>query len=212
MRKLSYAGTELDALKDAKNYYRWILSHFAPYVGNRIIEVGAGTGTFSEFLLNGTNASELILIEPAENLFPLLEARFSGNSRVKLVHGSLEDLSTTSFSTESVVTVNVLEHIPKDEVFLQTAHRLLVPGGTLLLFVPALPQLFGTLDEVFGHVQRYTKPLLGRKLQRAGFHLVCLRYLNSIGVIPWFITPMKQRVGTSGSDAMMGKGRRPPQP
>lgn len=182
----SYVGTELGGLSEANNYYRWILTHFRPHLGKRIIEVGAGIGTFSEFLLNTANASELFLVEPAENLFPVLQQRFSGDTRVKPMRGYLEDLAT-SLAADSVVLVNVLEHIANAEALLEVAHLHLVPGGTILLFVPALRSLYGTLDKAFGHVQRYSKSLLGDKLQQAGFHLVRLRYFNFPGMFTWFL-------------------------
>ena len=182
----SYASTELGALVEAKKYYRWILNRFVPHLGKRIIEVGAGIGTFSEFLLNGTNCSSLLIVEPAENLCPLLQERFSCDTRVKVVQGYLEDMAS-SLSADSVVSVNVLEHIADDETYLQRAHQILVSGGTILLLVPALPWLFGKLDEAFGHVRRYTKSSLADKLLRAGFHLTYLRYSNFPGVITWFL-------------------------
>ena len=76
----SYSGTELDALAGARNYYQWILSQFRPYVGKRTIEVGAGIGTFSELLLSQASLDQLIVVEPAHNLFPRLARRLAGNS------------------------------------------------------------------------------------------------------------------------------------
>jgi SAM-dependent methyltransferase len=193
----SYSGTELDALAEAKNYYRWILSYFAPYMGKRVIEVGAGIGTFSEFLLNSANVSELVLFEPTDNLFPQLQNRFSGNIRVKLLHGYLEDLiNTTNLSADSIVLVNVLEHIENDEAFLKAAYQILISEGTILLFVPALPQLYGALDEAVGHYRRYTKPSLASKLQKVGFHIVCLRYFNFPGIFTWFLAGRVMRYKT----------------
>lgn len=182
----SYSRAELEALSEAKNYYRSIAGHFAPYVGKRIIEVGAGIGTFSEVLLNGTNGSELFLVEPADNLRSPLQERFSKDMRVTIANGYLEDI-TTRLAADSVVVVNVLEHVADDQAFLQAAHRLLVPGGAILIFTPALPQLYGTLDQAFGHVQRYSKSSLASKLQRIGFRLLHLRYFNFPGVIAWFL-------------------------
>jgi len=181
-----YQGTELDALAVAHNYYRSILAYFAPYVGKRVVEVGAGIGTFSDFLLKHTEASELTLIEPADNLFPVLQDRFSGEKRVKTMHAYVEDLPR-SLAADSVVLVNVLEHVADDEAFLKAIHRILVPEGTLLIFVPALPCLFGTLDAHFGHHRRYTKPSLRQRVLKAGLRLVRLRYYNSPGVVTWFL-------------------------
>jgi SAM-dependent methyltransferase len=83
--------------------------------------------------------------------------------------------------------VNTIEHVPSDESLLQTVYQLLAPKGTILLLAPALPLLYGTLDEAFGHVRRYTKSMLAYKLEQAGFHLERFHYINFPGVISWFL-------------------------
>jgi|SRR5579864_284707 len=181
-----YPGTELDALAVARNYYRAILAYFTPYVGRRVVEVGAGIGTFSDFLLKCTKVTELTLIEPSDTLFPVLQHRFSGETRVKIMHSYGEHLSG-SVAADSVVLVNVLEHVADDSALLRVAHSALVPGGSLLVFVPAVPCLFGTLDKHFGHCRRYTKALLSQRVLKAGLRLVRLRYFNFPGVVTWFL-------------------------
>src|ERR1700690_3686251 len=86
-----YSGTELEGMAEARNYYQWILSFFAPHMGRQIVEVGAGTGTFTDHLLKIAPDSEIVAIEPAANLFPMLARRHGGNPRVKTIHGSLEE-------------------------------------------------------------------------------------------------------------------------
>jgi SAM-dependent methyltransferase len=184
--QFSYSGSELDALAEAKNYYRWILSYFAPYVGSEVIEVGAGSGTFSKLLLDFTDVSQLTVMEPANNLFPLLERRFANEPRVRAVNGYLQGF-VVSVAADSVIFVNVLEHIADDAEFLQQAYRVLSPEGTILVFSPALPLLYGTLDRSFEHHRRYTKAELAQKLHEAGFRLLCLRYFNLFGVATWFL-------------------------
>jgi SAM-dependent methyltransferase len=193
--RFAYSGTELDSMREAENYYRWILSHFAPFVGKRVLEVGAGTGTFSSFLLNEAPDSELTLLEPAANLYPTLEQRFGGNTRVTLIPGTLGEWAN-SLSVDSVVLVNVLEHVENDKDYLEMIYRILNPRGNLLLFVPAVPHLYGSLDEAFGHFRRYTKNDLRRKLQGVGFRLERLRYVNLPGVASWFIAAKLLRLKT----------------
>jgi SAM-dependent methyltransferase len=182
-----YGGMELDALAEARNYYRWVFREFAPFIGERVIEVGAGIGTFSRSLLTHTALSELILVEPGENLFPLLQQRFSGEPRVRIVHGYFKDLETRA-TANSVVLVNVLEHIAEDQALLDDAHEVLMPGGTLLLLVPALPWIYGSLDQAFGHYRRYTKASLSATLRRAGFGIIRLSYMNFLGIAGWLLT------------------------
>jgi SAM-dependent methyltransferase len=181
-----YSGTELDSFIEAQNYYRSILKYFRPYVGARVIEVGAGIGTFSSFLLGLMNVRELTTLEPAANLFPLLNRRFSGESRVRCVNGYLHDYLPCG-EIDTVVSINVLEHVANDGGFLRSAQRLLAPGGTILLFTPALPALYGSLDRQFGHYRRYTKFGLANSLQSAGFSLESLRYFDLPGVLGWFL-------------------------
>ena len=186
-KHFSYTSTELDAMSEARNYYRWILSSFAPYIGKRAVEIGAGRGTFSELLLNNADVAELTLVEPADNLFPYLRQRFSGNSRVRVVHGyDIENLDSSS-SYDSVVLVNTIEHVPNDDRLFKTFHQILAPKETILLLAHALPLLYGTLDYAFGHVRRYTKSMLASKLEQAGFYIERLHYLNFPGVFSWFL-------------------------
>jgi SAM-dependent methyltransferase len=116
----------------------------------------------------------------------MLQKEFSGDARVRLVKGCLEDVAD-SLSSDSVVLVNVLEHIEDDRALLRTIHRILNPGGTILLFVPALPCLYGSLDEAFGHVRRYTKSALTLRLEKMRFQIVRLQYFNLPGIGPWFL-------------------------
>jgi SAM-dependent methyltransferase len=181
-----YAGFELPALQSANNYYREIANWFRPYLGERIIEVGAGIGTFTEYLLKLANPAEMILLEPAENLFPVLQKRYGGDSRIKVMRGYLENLENSQ-TASTLILVNVLEHVEDDARLLDAAHRILDQGGALLLFVPALPWLYGTLDEAFDHHRRYSKSQLAEKLLLAGFRLERIRYVNLPGVIAWYL-------------------------
>jgi SAM-dependent methyltransferase len=182
----SYSGTELDALAGAPNYYRAIIDRFRPYLGQRVLEVGAGVGTFARFVLEQTPVSEMTLVEPADNNLPMLRERFANDRRVTVRQGYLEDVAPSG-PVDSVVAVNVLEHVEHDERFLRAARERLAPGGHVLLFVPALGQIFGTLDEAFGHFRRYTKPLLAQRLAAAGFQNLRLRYTNFPGIASWYV-------------------------
>jgi SAM-dependent methyltransferase len=183
----TYSGEELDALAGAVNYYRWIVRRFAPYLGRRVVEVGAGIGTFAEHLLDAAPGTELTLVEPAANNFPHLRARFAGRTGVRTVQGYLGDAGAPGIA-DSVVAVNVMEHVRDDAAFLADAHRLLAPGGHALLFVPALPAIFGTLDEAFEHFRRYTRPVLDERLRGAGFTPLRVAYTNLPGVAAWWLS------------------------
>jgi SAM-dependent methyltransferase len=181
----SYSGTELDAVAGADNYYRWIIDSFAPALGKRIVEAGAGIGTVSELLLGEADPEAMLLIEPAGNNIGELQRRFAGETRVRVYHGYLEDAGI-GFQADTVVAVNVLEHVERPVEFLRAAHRTLAPGGALLLLVPALPSIYGSLDAAFDHYRRYTRAELRRSLHESGFEIETLHYLNFVGVAAWF--------------------------
>ena len=181
-----YSGSELDALSEARNYYDWLLRRFSPYVGADVVEIGAGTGTFSEFLLSLPQVRRLVAIEPSENNFPVLAERLASDPRAITVKGYL-DGSAVPESADSLVAVNVLEHVERDEEFLRHAWETARTSATLLLFVPALPAIFGSLDTAFEHYRRYTGTSLRNRLESTGWHVERLRYMNLPGIIPWFV-------------------------
>ena len=181
-----YSGTELDSLSEARNYYAWVLRRFEPYLGPSVIEVGAGIGTFSEFLLSVPRVRHLTAIEPAENTCPELERRFRNDARVRVLKGYLGE-HYKSLSADAFVAVNVLEHVADHIGFLNQAREAIKPGGALLLFVPALPAIYGTLDRAFEHERRYTKRTLGDAIESAGWKPRRISYMNLPGIAAWFM-------------------------
>ena len=181
-----YASDELDALAEAHNYYRWLMRRFRPHLGRRVVEVGAGIGTIGERLLAQPGVEELHLIEPAANNYALLERRYRDDPRVRTLHGYIEDQAP--LAADSLVAVNVLEHVQDDLRFLAAARRMLRPGGRLLLFVPAMQAIYGSLDRVFEHHRRYGRAQLAERLLASGFRIDRIDYANSIGVLAWFLT------------------------
>ena len=184
--RFQYSGSELDSLAEATNYYAWVLRQFEPYLGPTVIEVGAGIGTFSEYLLGSPKVQNLIAVEPALNTLPHLRSRFQDNNKVRVLPGYLSD-HYTSLSANAVAAVNVLEHVEDDAAFLSEAHAAVVPGGHLLLFVPAIPAIYGSLDKVFEHFRRYTKPTLRKVIEGAGWKPRRIAYMNLPGIAAWFV-------------------------
>lgn len=182
----SYSGSELDSVAEAENYYRWIIDAFSPHIGPRTVEAGAGIGTVSELILQRGRVKDLLLIEPATNNAPALRKRFASDPRVRVHHGYLEDLAPT-LRADTIIAVNVLEHVEKDREFLRACHAGLVPGGKLLILVPALPAIFGSLDRAFDHYRRYTRGGLRAAVLDAGLSIDDLHYLNGLGVAAWFV-------------------------
>jgi SAM-dependent methyltransferase len=172
----------------AHNYYRWIMREFRPHLGNVVCELGAGIGTFSSLLLE-EDIHRLILVEPAHNLLACLRDRFTVDGRVQVVSEEVEVCADRlrGAQVDTIVSVNVLEHLKDDSRTLATIGKVLPPDGKLLLFVPALPWLFGSLDEAFGHRRRYRKVELEKKVTEAGFRILDLKFMNFPGLVSWFV-------------------------
>ncbi len=185
--EFSYSGTELDAVAEATNYYSWIIDSFAGAFGERIVEAGAGIGTVSDIVLRRAAPKELLLIEPAANNIPSLRRRFDDDPRVRIHHGYLEDVGD-SVTADTVIAVNVMEHVERDDEFLSAAHLTLARDGALLLLVPAVPAIYGSLDKAFDHYRRYTRSGLEDLLLTAGFRIQTLHYVNFVGIAAWYVS------------------------
>lgn len=180
-----YPAQDLEALGDLVNYQSWILRWLRPNLRGRVIEVGAGRGAISAHYVD--LVGEAVLVEPAANLAAQLRARFGDRPHVTVHEGPLETLGRAPGSFDAAVMVNVLEHIPDDLGALRALHALLRPGGTLSVFVPAVPALYGSLDALVGHVRRYEREGLRDVVTRAGFTVETLRWVDAGGVIPWVL-------------------------
>lgn len=209
--KVEYAGKDLEAMDFAVRYHNWILEVFRPYLGKRIVEVGAGTGSFSELLLE-TQPESLTLVEPSE-MFERLELAMgsrNGVARPRLHNNIFRNVAAEikdEQRPDSIIYVNVLEHIDDDELELEVVHDTLAQGGRLFIFVPANRFLFSNFDRNIGHCRRYGKKELHQKLDAAGFRLVKSRWFDLLGVLPWLIKYRFMRSTTMGSGAVQAYDR-----
>jgi hypothetical protein len=193
---LKYPGRELEAMAEASNYHRWIIRVFEPYLGQHIVEVGAGLASFSELILKYHRCKTLSLVEPSAEMYqqliinaPLLASSTDDTciDTYQSTFVAAATLISSKQAPDSIIHVNVLEHIVDDELELTTVRQTLIAGGRVFLFVPALPWLYGAFDERVGHVRRYTKRRLEEKLQRIGYKVVLSSYFDAMGIAPWWL-------------------------
>jgi SAM-dependent methyltransferase len=156
-----------------------------PWVGRRVLEIGSGIGNLSAFLLD---AERLVLTDTREEYLDRLRARFAQHPNVAVARlylpAELGALAGEQFDT--IICLNVLEHVDDDASSLRAMRRMLAPGGRLVLLVPALPALFGTIDRALGHYRRYQRTPLTSQLQGAGFKVAHVEYFNLAGVPGWW--------------------------
>jgi SAM-dependent methyltransferase len=171
-----------------QNYYRWILRQFDGALGKRIWDAGAGIGTVSEMLAE--HADFLLASEFTEQNLVTLRERFGGRERIRVERCDLTKDDALAYSADrldTIVSLDVLEHLEDDRLPLRLFHQVLAPGGKLCLKVPAHPFLYGTLDRASLHHRRYTRRDLGEKLRSAGFTVERLRAMNFAATIPYFL-------------------------
>ena len=183
-----YPAHDLEAMSVADRYGREIVRGFAPYLGRRVLEVGAGIGNISTLLLE-RRPERLDLIEPDAGVYAALAERVGGWPGVVAHRGYLGAVIASGGvgEADSVVSVNVLEHVEDDVGELALMHSVLRPGGHLCLWVPALPALYSDLDRELGHHRRYRRAELAAKLTDAGFETVFLHYRDLVGMVAWFV-------------------------
>lgn len=205
-RKVEYIGRDLEAMSFAINYHKWIFNEFKPFLGEHIVEVGAGTGAFSELLLENKPKS-ITLIEPSE-MFNFLEQnvlRIDTKTPISLYQSIFTEVAkkiAEQKKVDSIVYVNVMEHIENDELELKTISDTLNKGGRCFIFVPALMPLYGEFDRKIGHFRRYTKKGLENKCKSAGFRILKSTYFDFAGIAPWFLKYRILKSDSLGSNAV----------
>lgn len=177
----------LGRMAEAANYNDWILERARPFVGSRVLDFGAGIGTFTAAV---ATAADVVAVEPDPEFAPRLRELFSGNARVTVVEADADWLTDGEPSDrfDTVLCFNVLEHIADDKRVLTGFHDRLVRDGHLLLLVPAHQLLFGQIDENVGHERRYARGHVRRLLEETGFTPLDVRYVNPLGAAGWLVS------------------------
>lgn len=179
MTQLSYVGTELEIFSRAVNWKRYWADRIRPYIRGAVLEVGAGTGINTPFLKTADCASWLCL-EPDAQLADQLHPRCETLGCEVLV-GTLEDVPAP-LGFDTILYIDVLEHIADDRAELRRAAALLRAGGHLVVLSPAHQWLFTPFDAAIGHHRRYTRQTL-RQAAPPALDLVRLDYLDAVGVL-----------------------------
>lgn len=177
----------LQKMKKLRRYNQWIFSTLRPYLGKRVLEIGSGIGNITKFLLD----RDFVMATEVEPQYLALLKNIFG----KYKHFLIEELDISgteidkyrSYHIDSVLCLNVLEHIEQEEKALRNIFNLLESKGRLLLLVPSHPLLYGSLDRNLGHYRRYGKKELKDKLEALGFKIISLNYFNRIGTLGWLL-------------------------
>lgn len=181
----AYTGVDnLEVMQEAVNYNRYLLDtvrKHAPANG-KVLDFGAGSGQFAAPL--SKHGMDVTALEPDQ----LLQQRLRAQG-LRVV-GSTQEVPDGSL--DYIYTLNVLEHIEDDVGALRQIHSKLAPGATLLIYVPAFPVLYTSMDAKVGHVRRYTGDTLRASVMAAGLKVQSIAYVDSIG---FFATLLFKLIG-----------------
>jgi len=166
----------------APNYLGWIAELISPFLGQSVLELGAGIGSITALYAPGRR---VVATDVSEACIAGLTARFRDSREVTVAQLDLRALDESFGSFESVVMVNVLEHIEDDVGTLEKVQRVLTPDGSIVLYVPALNGLYGEWDRRVGHYRRYSKWRMREVAHEARLEIVELRYVNALAIPVW---------------------------
>lgn len=183
----SYTLADQERMTKAANYFAWQHRLVTRELGRRVIEIGCGIGNFTSLLLD-REAVTAIDIEPG--CIERLRQRFPNQPHLRAIACDLNSpnfLDLASFNADSCVCLNVLEHIEDDREALRRMSAVLVPGGAVVLLIPAFPGLYGPIDELLGHFRRYTRASIAKVAGEVGLSVKTAHYLNAVGFFGWWM-------------------------
>ncbi len=186
-----YQGSELELFQHAKNWKNYFSRIINPFIKGRVLEVGAGIGA-TTLLLNDGTAVYWLMLEPDTEMCSLLEKKMNSKEfpvNTKLKPGTIDTI-TESFDT--IIYIDVLEHIEADAEELKKAAALLNPGGHIIVLSPAFQFLYNPFDKAIGHYRRYTRKKL-KRITPAGLTISSNRYYDTVGYFAALINKLLLR-------------------
>ena len=193
----------LQALSGAPRFNRWMADTIRPFVGERVLEIGAGIGNLTRALL--PRRKRYVATDIDSEHLARLNTRFQHRPNLLIRYCDLakpSDFAEFPASMDSVVCLNVLEHVEDDMLGLRNILSVLKPGGRAIILVPHGQEIFGTLDVALGHYRRYSHAELKEKMEKAGFRVDRILDFNRISRFPWYISGRILKRKTLGTTQM----------
>jgi 2-polyprenyl-3-methyl-5-hydroxy-6-metoxy-1,4-benzoquinol methylase len=183
----TYIGNELELFSHAHNWKNYWGSKVKPYLGERVLEVGAGLGGTTQHLFNGKTIKQWTCLEPdpalAQGIQDKIDKGLIPNTCEILIKTleNLEKPQNTEGGYDSIIYIDVIEHIENDKAELAQTLPFLKKGGHLIILVPAHQFLFSPFDKAIGHFRRYNRPHL-KSVIPEGYEIVKAQYLDTVGL------------------------------
>ena len=177
----------LDAMEQAPRFNQWMYESVQPWLGARVAELGVGRGNLSKFI---RQHEHVLLTDYRTDYLEELQGKWRHHPNLRI--GKLDMTARAdyeqlrSFAPDSVVFLNVLEHIEDDNAVLANLFEVVPPGCRVVVLVPFNMKLFSEFDRQLGHFRRYGESELENKFRTAGFEVEKQFFFNKIGVLAWY--------------------------
>ncbi|MCE5299484.1 MAG: class I SAM-dependent methyltransferase [Spirochaetia bacterium] len=186
MEKQDSLTHSLHTLSNVKNYNRWIYDNIKPYLGKNVLEIGCGIGNILDFFI--TPGRKITGIDIEESYVNIAVKKYEAVPSVTILKGDGLDLKSSmeGRTFDTVIMLNVLEHIRDDFASVAALKDILEPKGRAVILVPAMKFAFGELDRQLGHYKRYEKTDMALLFEKNGLETEALFYMNSVGSLGWW--------------------------
>ncbi len=177
----TYPGEELVLFQHATHWKKYFSGKIRPFINGNVLEVGAGLGS-TALLLNDGKADQWLMLEPDKNMSASLKKKIDNKEfppNCRILKGTISQVNTTS---DTIIYIDVLEHIIEDKEEMKKAAALLNKGGHIIVLSPAFQFLYSPFDKAIGHCRRYNKKML-REITPDGTMQVSSRYYDTTGFV-----------------------------
>lgn len=178
----------------APRYRRWQIDLVRPHLGRSVLELGPGMGHFAAEL-DALGLDRLVLADMEDYALKRLRKRFASHTNVEITRLEVPGPVDIGEPVETIVAMNVIEHIDDDVGALRDLATALVPGGRVVIWVPGYPQLYGEFDRKVGHFRRHTPKTLCDHVTRAGLDVEVCHPVNLLGGVAWWLAVRRGGVG-----------------
>lgn len=171
----------------AKRYNEWIYRSIKPFIGDRVLEIGCSNGKITQFL---TDHKFCVSIDIDAEMVEYVKKRFDGINNIKVLQYDITDdnvLDLKKIGLDTILCLNVLGNVKEDVKAIRNIYAILEEGGTLVIWAPAIERLHGFLDRSENLFRRYNKRKLYKILEKEGFVIKKIFYMNFLGIFGWIL-------------------------
>ncbi|HLN03128.1 MAG TPA: glycosyltransferase [Bryobacteraceae bacterium] len=178
----------LDTLAEMPRFNQWMADTIRPFLGSRVLEIGAGIGNLTRKL--SSRRKMYVASDIDEEHLARLGTRFHSRPNFQVCHCDVvdpNDFRAFAERFDSVICLNVVEHVEDDRLALANISSALVKGGRAVVLVPQDQSIYGTLDKVLGHHRRYEEAQLRQRMEEAGLRVKQVIHFNRITRPGWYV-------------------------